>query len=180
VRRAIVTTVIASALFASSGARAQEVEQDAPAEETKPQRERAGVLVAGGASYRALFGLPVETGVVGAGVGVESGHLAVYARGEYERGNVDRGLALHVVRIGGSMEGIVGAFRIGAGLSLSNVSIARATDGTTIDRFGVGIFGITSLDLVRFDDHALYLGARFDGDASAHMVGASLVLGFRL
>ncbi len=182
-KRAIAAGIVACVLGASGAARADDEEIYPPYAEkptsTTPSKPTYAGLASGGASYRRLFGVPLYTGVASLGFGVDSGHLALYARGEYEGGRTDHGLQIRVIRVGGSAEGIFDRFRIGAGLSVSSVSFFRVTHREPIERVGVGLFGTTSFDIARFDDHALYLGVRGDLDFSASMYGVSAAFGFR-
>jgi hypothetical protein len=178
VRRAAVITLVACALAVSTRARADEV----AAAEAPPARTASTyyAIASCGAAYHRLTDVPFEAGVASLAFGVDTGHLGLYVRGDYEGGRSDHGLQLRIFRVGGSAEGIVGRFRLGGGVDVSSVAFVRATNGASVGRFGAGFFGVTSLDLVRFDRHALLLGARGDVDASAHTLGATLFLGLRL
>jgi hypothetical protein len=190
VRRAVVVLLLASALFVAANARAEDdvsaptapgVQADVQARPPEPPRRTTySGFLSGGAALRRLFSLPLDTGVVGLGFGADFGHVGLNLLGDYERGRADRGLQLSIVRVGVSGEGVFGRFRMGVGLDLSNVTVLRVTDGSTINRFGAGLFATTSLDVVRFDALALYLGLRGDLDLSAAVKGGSLALGFRL
>jgi hypothetical protein len=184
-KRAFVIAVVAVVACASSAARADDEEARADEAPATPRPSpdpptTYSLLASGGASYRHLFGSPAGLGVVGLGFGGDTGGRALYLRADYEGGRTDHGLAVHVVRLGGSIEGIIDRFRLGVGASMSVVTVFRVTQADSIDRFGVGLFGITSFDLARFDGHALYLGLRGDLDMSAHLWGGALALGLRL
>ena len=186
-KRTVASVVVVCALFATNAARADDdvavgetSAEPAPAA-SRPARPTYAGIVSGGASYRSLFGLPVEAADIGLGFGVDSGGLGLYVRGGFEAGRLDHGLTTRVYRVGGSMEGIVGRLRLGGGVDVLDYGVTRVTDGTTINEIGVGFFVLGSVDVVRFDDHALYLGARGDADwvGGTGVLGASLALGFR-
>ncbi len=185
-KRAFASLAIACMLAASGRARADDVVIGGPGSEPSaatatPHTTYFG-LVSGGASYRRLFGLPVEAADIGLGFGADSRGLGLYVRGDFEAGRADRGLTTRTFRLGGSAEGIVGRFRLGGGVDVLRFSVWRVTDSTTIDELGVGAFMLGSLDVVRFDGHALFLGVRGDVDwiHSSAVFGASATLGFRL
>jgi hypothetical protein len=175
--RRLIVAMLAGVLFTSATARAEDDARAAPPDALP--RTALHVLASGGASYRRLYAMPFATGVATVGVGSDSEHLGLWAHGDYEGGRLDHGLGLRIIRVGGGADWIVGRLRLGGGVDLSSVSVRRATNGTTIDQFGPGVFAGSSVDLVAFRDHALVLGARGDFDVLAHTLGASGSLGLR-
>lgn len=99
-------------------------------------------------------------------------------RGNYDRGQTAAGLSTQLLQIGASVEGIFGRFRPGVGVDLlSWFALRRITDGSWLNGRGFGAYVLASYDLVRFERHAVYLGARFDADFSGNFNEPGAVLG---
>jgi hypothetical protein len=186
VKRAVLAALVASALVTSSAARADDVVIAPASAEVAPEPSHAHPtyfgLVSGGASYRRLYGIPIEAADLGLGVGSESKGIGLYVHAGFEPGRTIYGLTTRVYRLGASVEGIVGRFRMGGGLDVLDFTVTRITDPTTtMTQLGIGVFALASLDVVRFDGHALFLGLRGDLDSTGSAtLGASVALGFRL
>jgi hypothetical protein len=183
--RSVVLVAIAVALVSRS-ARAEEGARPAPPPDVEthgpssPLEPRFHWLLSLGASYRSIFALPVESYDVGLGAGFDIGrHAAFYVHVAYENGHTPAGLGTQYIQLGAGPEGVFGPLRPGVGVDLLNCFVLhRISDGGgTVGQCGVGLYASLALDLLRFDDHALFVAARFDADALLPHVGPVPYLG---
>jgi hypothetical protein len=169
----------------------QNVEDARASEPPRPTEGRSAstaydpfqLKITGGALYRRIFTLPFYGADVGLSIGGQpSEHGAFYGTLHVFRGRTEYGLTTTMVRAGGAAEGVFDRFRPGLGVELLYLGFERVGRGSNIDTPALGVYGTLSLDVVKIDGSAIFLGARFDVDATWQADfawGPGAYLGFR-
>ena len=138
-----------------------------------------------GYEYGWIFGVPVQSALIRAGIGRQNDFDAQYFTVAARYGLTSVGLTTWDLRVGG--EGDLfrsGILRLGLGAEAGVLSMVRATNGNNAPALTIGVSGHAGADLVRWgprDAHALTLDLRAEGHAFLAGVhfGPSLVLGLR-
>jgi hypothetical protein len=138
------------------------------------------------ASYqtRAIYRVPSNAAAVGAGVQIGEKSLRLCVATEIAVGSTDVGLTTIVLTTMLGVDGALGAVRLGAGVDLGSIDIARRTVGTHLFSLTIGTYAKVGLDLWRFgsDDHqSLYAFARGALDYSTDAIwSGTFGVGLRL
>jgi hypothetical protein len=160
----------------------------APVEVPRVTSFRAGVE-AGGFTQRFLV-LPVHGLDVSGALGLErvgsTGAINGWAldfRLGYTSGDTPAGLRTRSYRFGPEVALVDGRARFGIGVHVADVGYLRVTNGALANDFVFGGSAFLTVDLLSFDQHALYLGLRgnYDSDGSSlDVYDVGLNLGLRL
>ena len=114
------------------------------------------VLLGAGLSYGQLFGIGARATAIEGGLVVDmSRHVALSVGADVELGKMTIAeLPMGDVAVFGTIDGVAGRFRFGAGPQLSYFWMSRTTASSapTIDAIGLGARARVSVDLLRFDD----------------------------
>jgi hypothetical protein len=125
-------------------------------------------VAAGGMSAASVFHLSTSGFHGEGGFSVDRGHLAVPILVNLDLGATHEGLHTGQLAIAGGAQYRAGRFRIGAGLELGYFWISRAAyqSSPTIGAGALGIFALTSLDVIDFGgDRAITVSLRGEGAA---------------
>ncbi|MEO6418543.1 MAG: hypothetical protein ABIP39_04010 [Polyangiaceae bacterium] len=123
--------------------------------------ERFELKLAGGATYKRLFGLPMTMGSVELGLGGRVAEMVAFnvsLDGDF--GKTAHGLTTRAITIAPDIELVADRFRIGIGPELLWFGINRATTGVTIAHGGIGFRLVTSFDIVQTDAVTLFVAGR--------------------
>lgn len=185
-------TAAAALLALATLARAPTAEADEEAPQRPASARRVGVKVEGGATYRRIFTLPVAGGEGALGIGSlpatsRPGVPDVFVRARYGFGRTENGLAVHVARAGAQIEFPIGRFRPWIAADAMWLGIARVTEPSLVQHWGLGAGLGASFDVVRTTERgAIYLGLGGELDLFPHKLVprtlspvASLTLGAR-
>jgi hypothetical protein len=200
VRRAHVAALVSLGVLFTRHAVAQEAQsyeepraaeaEPSPAAAAPPARRSPSnaydpfqMKLTGGAMYHRIFTLPFYGADVGLALGGQpSEHGAFYGTLNVFRGRTEYGLTTTMVRGGAAGEGVFDRFRAGGGIEVLYLGFKRVGRGSNIDAPALGLYGSLSLDLVKIDGSAIFLGARFDADMTwqgSFAWGPGAFLGFR-
>jgi len=117
------------------------------------------VSVSGG--YGHIYSVPFY----GVGLGGELGadltkSIGLYGGIHYERSRTEYGLPVHFGQLGMTVEGILDWVRLGGGIHLAYFGLERASDHSELDKFGIGIHLVFSVDVVHTREFSLYLALK--------------------
>ena len=119
----------------------------------------------GGIGYRRLFDIPFVMGEASAGIGVRQDKLSVLGRVAFASGKSEGGLVLRDVGVGVEIDyRAAGVFHVGGGGGFSLGLLRRATNDHTLYDVGVMAFGFAALDVIPFDEHAVFVQATLAGE----------------
>lgn len=148
-----------------------------------PRRGGTSVsLMAGGAHHR-FYGIPLWLLGLGLSVGSEGRTFAGSFMTHYWGGSTGAGRSTHHVQLGGSAEAILGRLRIGGGGGFAYLNVQRAEERRRDFSLGLGVHLLLKVDVIEFDEHALFIGARLDGawfGQEPQLWGGTLSAGLRL
>ncbi len=111
-----------------------------------------------------------------------------YGGTELTIGRMDHGLFTYILRPGATWEARLGRVHLGLGLGFNIIGVQRATTGDYMLSGGVGAQVFGTVDLVRSERNALFLGAKIRADIvggtdssgdTPVLWGPSLALGWR-
>jgi hypothetical protein len=115
--------------------------------------------------YGADFGLALGTDFVSAPGILRGGFFQL--RLDYALGQTEHGVGARTFRIAPEVGFLIGdRVRLGVDVHLANAGFWRATDGHLVDDTLVGVGAFATVDVARFDRHAIYLSLR--GNDTAH------------
>jgi hypothetical protein len=141
-----------------------------------------------GPTYARLFDSSLVGGEVGFKVGGLVGRNGLYGGVDGMIGHLNGDLLMYAVRPGFTWEGRPGIVHGGITLNMVVTGVERATAREFMTGWGAGLSAFLTVDLLRREGHALYLGARMraeilsGADASGNapvLWGPSLALGWR-
>jgi hypothetical protein len=90
---------------------------------------------------------------------------ALYVGASYELGATSYGLRVHQGTLDVTAQQIMGRLRLGLGGNVLYLSIARATESTTLDRLGLGAHAWASVDLWGDrNGHGVFLAVQPEAD----------------
>jgi hypothetical protein len=162
---------------------------DAP---LRPLSSRARMTAAfyGGPSLRELYGIAFFGGDFGVAFGGDWSNFGLRGVVEGFAGTTTFGLLTGQLRWGVTTEGRIDRFRFGGGLTPGFLFVRRITKSTTLTDFTLGPELHFSVDVVRWNEHALYLAIRGNLDFLMLAIGSnagtpimgelSVLLGIRL
>lgn len=117
-----------------------------------------------GPSYQRLFDSAIGSGEAGVWFGGVRGISTFYGGFDMLFGHLEHGLATFVLRPGFTWEARIGLVHLGLGAGFNFTAIERATNREMMSGFGVGAQGFLTVDVVRGERNALFLGAKIRGD----------------
>lgn len=177
-RSAGVAGLVAILLLASPNAHAQDAlpssRDDAPPKEAKPEAPAEArprkpgstfeALLQVGAARRSFVSLHNTALVVSAAVGahVPQSLAAVHFGAGYEFGSTDTGLRTGILHLGVHPMAVLGPVRLGPAIDFVWYRVYRATTGQAIGQVGLSAGVVASVDLLRSENHGLFLEARAD------------------
>lgn len=177
-RRAFAAIVVAVTLLSSRDARAQDPaapsfdgpppEDARPASPAEAPPRKAGStfegLVEVGAARRSFVSLYNTALVVSAEVGAHApqSNAAVHFGVGYEFGRTDTGLSTGILHLGVHPMAVLGPVRLGPAVDFVWYRVYRATTGQAIGQVGLSAAVVASVDLLRSENHGLFLEARAD------------------
>jgi hypothetical protein len=134
-----------------------------------------------GASFHRLYSTNVYGGHIEVAFGGVLQRVALYGSIEGLFGSTEFGLGTRVGRVGFSGETYAGDFRLGLGVGAMIIDVSRATSDAIMLTVGFVVNATATYDLLLFDHHAVFLGARFGFDILADTVmwGPSGFVGYR-
>jgi len=120
-----------------------------------------------GPAYQRIFDSGIAGGELGIFFGAVRGTSGWYGGTELLVGRMDQGLFTYVLRPGATWEARLGRVHIGLGLNFNIIGVQRATTGEYMLSGGAGASVFGTVDLVRSERNALFLGAKLRADVVA-------------
>ncbi len=177
-RSAFAAVVVAIGLLSSREAGAQDAVPPSfdgpPPEDAKPAATAALAprkpgttfegLVEVGAARRSFVSLYNTALVVSAEVGAHApqSNAAIHFGVGYEFGRTDTGLSTGILHLGVHPMAVFGPVRLGPAIDFVWYRVYRATTGQAIGQVGLSAGLAASVDLLRTENHGLFLEARAD------------------
>lgn len=159
-----------------------------PPERTfRPDRGFSFKLHAGPA-YQRLFDSSISGGEAGVWFGGVRGISGFYGGFDLFFGHLEHGLFTFAVRPAFTWEARLGIVHLGLGVGLNVTAVERATNREMMTGFGAGAQAFATVDLIRGERNALFLGAKIRGDVmtgrdaqgdSPLLWGPSAMIGWR-
>jgi hypothetical protein len=140
-------------------------ETSPPMKARKPTRSVPVFRGYGGIGYRRLYDVPFVMGDATASIGVRQDKLSVLGRFAFASGKSEGGLVLRDVGVGVEIDyRAAGVFHVGGGGGFSLGMLQRATNGHTLYDVGIMVFGFAAVDVIPFDERAIFLQATLAGE----------------
>jgi hypothetical protein len=149
--------------------------QPAPAQPNDPNKWATvvGARFDGGYAIRNLFDIPIRGADIGGAIGGQPlEHGAFWGVARVMIGSTESGLSFWDVHLGAEGEVVFDRFRLGGGLGLYLLGIARVTASQTIRTWGPEVRAHVRFDAIQADGFALFVraaiqaGVEFYDDAS--------------
>jgi hypothetical protein len=132
------------------------------------------VSLRGGYALRSFYGLPVDAGVVGLGLGGRSGRLSFYLSLDALFGATREGLSVRQLDLGARAELAFGRLRVGLGPYVGALSVERITKPETLTGLSVGGRAQLTTDVASWGRAG---GAFFGVELSAGVAGSGAFYG---
>jgi hypothetical protein len=163
--------------------------QELPPPEGEPRTERGfSAKLYAGPSYQRIFSSSIAGAELGAFLGGVRGTSGWYGGADAFLGKMEGLLFTWVLRPGATWEARLGRAHVGLGLNVNLIGVQRATTSDYIISGGVGGSAFFTVDLVKGDGGALFLGAKMradfvqgsgDGNSAPCLWGPSAAIGWR-
>ena len=119
----------------------------------------------GGIGYRRLYDVPFVGGEVTAGIGVRKEKLVVMGRVSFASSKSAGGLVMRDLGLGVEMDyRALGLLHIGGGGGFVFGALRRATNNHALYDAGFGGYAFAALDVLPFDEHAIFVQATLAGE----------------
>ncbi len=141
-----------------------------------PRFEQSGPYASlrGGYALRSFYGLPVDAGVVGLGLGGRSRRLSFYLSLDVLFGATREGLTVRQLDLGARAEIAFGRLRVGLGPYVGALSVERITKPATLSGLSVGGRAQLTADVASWGGAG---GAFFGVELSAGAAGSGAFYG---